>query len=177
MPPLFIKAGSCLQSLECFTLSYDHVFIHSCFCFCLFLSPHLTPLPPLFILSFSICRIMFSTPLAVLSYFLIWYVPPFENGKVIWYLFFYCLFQSLQTVSMTHTQTHKYCINLPKIEKLCFVGFPSPFSSFSLALVLPCAILCPHHVHQLGAEREGLSHCIQWVSYESPGGKKDVVCV
>uniref|UniRef100_A0AAQ5Z0K5 Major facilitator superfamily domain containing 2A n=1 Tax=Amphiprion ocellaris TaxID=80972 RepID=A0AAQ5Z0K5_AMPOC len=41
--------------------------------------------------------ILFSTPLAVLSYFLIWYVPPFENGKVIWYLFFYCLFQSLQT--------------------------------------------------------------------------------
>ncbi|XP_053190994.1 sodium-dependent lysophosphatidylcholine symporter 1-B [Scomber japonicus] len=41
--------------------------------------------------------IMLSTPLAVLSYFLIWYVPPFENGKVIWYLIFYCLFQSLQT--------------------------------------------------------------------------------
>ncbi|XP_029975967.1 sodium-dependent lysophosphatidylcholine symporter 1-B [Salarias fasciatus] len=41
--------------------------------------------------------ILFSTPLAVLSYFLIWYVPPFENGKVIWYLFFYCLFQTLQT--------------------------------------------------------------------------------
>ncbi|XP_034016380.1 sodium-dependent lysophosphatidylcholine symporter 1-B [Thalassophryne amazonica] len=41
--------------------------------------------------------ILFSTPLAVLSYFLIWYVPPFENGKVVWYLFFYCLFQTLQT--------------------------------------------------------------------------------
>lgn len=41
--------------------------------------------------------IVLSTPLAVFSYFLIWYVPPFENGKVIWYLFFYCLFQSLQT--------------------------------------------------------------------------------
>ncbi|KAF7656809.1 hypothetical protein LDENG_00035690 [Lucifuga dentata] len=41
--------------------------------------------------------ILLSTPLAVLSYFLIWYVPPFENGKVIWYLFFYCLFQTLQT--------------------------------------------------------------------------------
>ncbi|XP_028255768.1 sodium-dependent lysophosphatidylcholine symporter 1-B isoform X2 [Parambassis ranga] len=41
--------------------------------------------------------ILFSTPLAVLSYFLIWYVPPFENTKVIWYLFFYCLFQTLQT--------------------------------------------------------------------------------
>uniref|UniRef100_A0A8C6VVK9 MFSD2 lysolipid transporter A, lysophospholipid b n=1 Tax=Nothobranchius furzeri TaxID=105023 RepID=A0A8C6VVK9_NOTFU len=41
--------------------------------------------------------ILISTPLAVLSYFLIWYVPPFETGKVIWYIFFYCLFQSLQT--------------------------------------------------------------------------------
>uniref|UniRef100_A0A671UIK8 MFSD2 lysolipid transporter A, lysophospholipid b n=1 Tax=Sparus aurata TaxID=8175 RepID=A0A671UIK8_SPAAU len=41
--------------------------------------------------------IVLSTPLAVLSYFLIWYVPPFEDGKVIWYLFFYCIFQTLQT--------------------------------------------------------------------------------
>ncbi|KAM4631103.1 sodium-dependent lysophosphatidylcholine symporter 1-B [Polymixia lowei] len=41
--------------------------------------------------------ILLSTPLAVLSYFLIWYVPPFEDGKVIWYLVFYCLFQTLQT--------------------------------------------------------------------------------
>ncbi|CAL1584461.1 unnamed protein product [Knipowitschia caucasica] len=41
--------------------------------------------------------ILFSTPLAVVAYFLIWYVPPFENGKVIWYLLFYCLFQTLQT--------------------------------------------------------------------------------
>ncbi|XP_071758401.1 sodium-dependent lysophosphatidylcholine symporter 1-B [Centroberyx gerrardi] len=41
--------------------------------------------------------ILLSTPLAVLCYFLIWYVPPFEDGKVIWYLVFYCLFQTLQT--------------------------------------------------------------------------------
>uniref|UniRef100_A0A8D0AEZ0 MFSD2 lysolipid transporter A, lysophospholipid b n=1 Tax=Sander lucioperca TaxID=283035 RepID=A0A8D0AEZ0_SANLU len=41
--------------------------------------------------------IVLSTPLAVISYFLIWYVPPFENGKVIWYLVFYCIFQTLQT--------------------------------------------------------------------------------
>ncbi|CAL8297731.1 unnamed protein product [Lota lota] len=41
--------------------------------------------------------IVLSTPLAVLCYFLIWYVPPFEDGKVIWYLVFYCLFQTLQT--------------------------------------------------------------------------------
>ncbi|CAN9502272.1 unnamed protein product [Ophioblennius macclurei] len=41
--------------------------------------------------------ILFSTPFAILTYFLIWYVPPFEDGKVIWYLIFYCLFQSMQT--------------------------------------------------------------------------------
>ncbi|XP_060798821.1 sodium-dependent lysophosphatidylcholine symporter 1-B [Neoarius graeffei] len=41
--------------------------------------------------------IILSTPFAVVSYFLIWYVPPFEQGKIIWYLLFYCLFQSLQT--------------------------------------------------------------------------------
>lgn len=47
----------------------------------------------------SLLRIIFSTPFAVLTYLLIWYVPPFEEGKVIWYLVFYCLFQSMQTVS------------------------------------------------------------------------------
>ncbi|KAK2826232.1 hypothetical protein Q5P01_020446 [Channa striata] len=41
--------------------------------------------------------IVFSTPFAVLTYFLIWYVPPFEQGKVVWYLIFYCLFQSMLT--------------------------------------------------------------------------------
>ncbi|XP_059209292.1 sodium-dependent lysophosphatidylcholine symporter 1-B-like [Centropristis striata] len=42
--------------------------------------------------------ILLSTPFAVLTYFLIWYVPPFEQGsKVVWYLIFYCLFQSMQT--------------------------------------------------------------------------------
>ncbi|KAL0969212.1 hypothetical protein UPYG_G00223940 [Umbra pygmaea] len=41
--------------------------------------------------------ILISTPFAVLTYFLIWYVPPVEQGKVWWYLVFYCLFQSLQT--------------------------------------------------------------------------------
>uniref|UniRef100_A0A3P9K138 Major facilitator superfamily domain containing 2A n=1 Tax=Oryzias latipes TaxID=8090 RepID=A0A3P9K138_ORYLA len=41
--------------------------------------------------------ILCSTPFAVLTYFLIWYVPPFEEGKVVWFLVFYCLFQSMQT--------------------------------------------------------------------------------
>lgn len=43
---------------------------------------------------------MLSTPLAVLCYFLIFCVPPLEDGKVVWYLFFYCAFQTLQTVSV-----------------------------------------------------------------------------
>uniref|UniRef100_A0A3Q3W2P7 Major facilitator superfamily domain containing 2A n=1 Tax=Mola mola TaxID=94237 RepID=A0A3Q3W2P7_MOLML len=41
--------------------------------------------------------ILCSTPLSVMAYFLIWYVPPFEQGKVFWYLVVYCLFQSMQT--------------------------------------------------------------------------------
>ncbi|XP_058234058.1 sodium-dependent lysophosphatidylcholine symporter 1-B [Hemibagrus wyckioides] len=41
--------------------------------------------------------IVLSTPFAVTSYFLIWYVPPVDQGKVLWYLIFYCLFQTLQT--------------------------------------------------------------------------------
>ncbi|CAL1574958.1 unnamed protein product [Knipowitschia caucasica] len=41
--------------------------------------------------------ILISTPFAMLTYFLIWYVPPFAQGKVVWYLVFYCLFQSMQT--------------------------------------------------------------------------------
>ncbi|KAJ8273092.1 hypothetical protein GJAV_G00097320 [Gymnothorax javanicus] len=41
--------------------------------------------------------IVLSTPFAVLSYFLIWFVPPIEQGKIVWYLVFYCLFQTLQT--------------------------------------------------------------------------------
>ncbi|XP_059373195.1 sodium-dependent lysophosphatidylcholine symporter 1-A-like [Carassius carassius] len=41
--------------------------------------------------------ILISTTPAVLCYFLIWVVPPVEQGKIWWYLFFYCLFQTLQT--------------------------------------------------------------------------------
>ncbi|KAJ8287512.1 hypothetical protein COCON_G00001710 [Conger conger] len=41
--------------------------------------------------------IVLSTPLAVLCYVLIWYVPPFQQGTAAWYLVFCCLFQSLQT--------------------------------------------------------------------------------
>lgn len=49
-------------------------------------------------------RILVSTAPAVLCYFMIWVVPPIEKGKMMWYLVFYCLFQTLQTVS-THTRT------------------------------------------------------------------------
>ncbi|GAA6081227.1 sodium-dependent lysophosphatidylcholine symporter 1-A isoform X8 [Tachysurus ichikawai] len=41
-----------------------------------------------------------STPFAVLSYFLIWVVPPVEKGKMLWYLFFYCMFQSTDDLTM-----------------------------------------------------------------------------
>ncbi|XP_042638453.1 sodium-dependent lysophosphatidylcholine symporter 1 [Orycteropus afer afer] len=41
--------------------------------------------------------IIFSTPLAIISYFLIWFVPDFPRGQALWYLFFYCLFETLVT--------------------------------------------------------------------------------
>lgn len=41
--------------------------------------------------------IIFSTPFAIVSYFLIWFVPDVSSGLVVWYLVFYCLFQSLVT--------------------------------------------------------------------------------
>ncbi|KAM8975292.1 sodium-dependent lysophosphatidylcholine symporter 1 [Pelodytes ibericus] len=41
--------------------------------------------------------IIFSTPFAVLAYFLIWFVPEFSSGQIMWYLTFYCIFQTLVT--------------------------------------------------------------------------------
>ncbi|KAE8624679.1 hypothetical protein XENTR_v10006022 [Xenopus tropicalis] len=42
--------------------------------------------------------VVFSTPFAVVSYLLIWFVPGFSGvSMVIWYLVFYCLFQTLVT--------------------------------------------------------------------------------
>ncbi|XP_063298184.1 sphingosine-1-phosphate transporter MFSD2B isoform X2 [Pelobates fuscus] len=39
-----------------------------------------------------------STPFLILSYFFLWFVPPFLTGRVVWYLVFYCSFQALSTV-------------------------------------------------------------------------------
>ncbi|XP_038653229.1 sodium-dependent lysophosphatidylcholine symporter 1-B isoform X1 [Scyliorhinus canicula] len=44
--------------------------------------------------------IVCSSPFAIVSYFLLWYVPDgnmSDIGKLLWYLVFYCLFQTLQT--------------------------------------------------------------------------------
>ncbi|XP_051712609.1 sodium-dependent lysophosphatidylcholine symporter 1 isoform X2 [Oryctolagus cuniculus] len=41
--------------------------------------------------------IIFSTPLAIIAYFLIWFVPDFPQGQTLWYLLFYCLFETLVT--------------------------------------------------------------------------------
>nr|XP_023993158.1 major facilitator superfamily domain-containing protein 2B-like [Salvelinus alpinus] len=37
------------------------------------------------------------TPFVVVSYFYLWFVPPFTNGRFMWYLGFYCLYQTLIT--------------------------------------------------------------------------------
>lgn len=100
-------------------------------------------------------RILCSTPFAVLTYFLIWYVPPFEQGKVIWFLIFYCLFQSMLTVSMS--QNYK-----PRTLFLWSQCVQQPNCVFTFA-VLPCAIFSSHHVHQQRPEREGLCNCLSYV--------------
>ncbi|XP_023780091.1 major facilitator superfamily domain-containing protein 2B [Cyanistes caeruleus] len=38
------------------------------------------------------------TPFTIVSYFLMWYPPPFVSGRVAWYLTFHCLFQALTTL-------------------------------------------------------------------------------
>ncbi|KAM4040509.1 sphingosine-1-phosphate transporter MFSD2B isoform 1-T1 [Anomaloglossus baeobatrachus] len=38
------------------------------------------------------------TPFLVVSYFFLWFVPPFVTGTVLWYLLFYCSFQALSTI-------------------------------------------------------------------------------
>ena len=43
------------------------------------------------------------TPFVVVSYFYLWYVPAFTHGRFIWYLGFYCLYQTLITVSIQYT--------------------------------------------------------------------------
>uniref|UniRef100_H3CWC5 MFSD2 lysolipid transporter B, sphingolipid n=1 Tax=Tetraodon nigroviridis TaxID=99883 RepID=H3CWC5_TETNG len=37
------------------------------------------------------------TPFLMVSYFYLWFVPPFISGRFIWYLGFYCLYQTLIT--------------------------------------------------------------------------------
>ncbi|XP_075454574.1 sphingosine-1-phosphate transporter MFSD2B isoform X3 [Ascaphus truei] len=37
-------------------------------------------------------------PFLVVSYFFLWFVPPFVTGRFLWYLTFYCSFQALTTV-------------------------------------------------------------------------------
>ena len=81
-------------------------------------------------------RILFSTPLAVLCYFLIWYVPPFEDGKVIWYLVFYCLFQTMQTVSSTPRMQCRY----PSSCTWGSVLTVFPWCSPGVPLVFPCSV-------------------------------------
>ncbi|KFP76177.1 Major facilitator superfamily domain-containing protein 2B, partial [Acanthisitta chloris] len=42
--------------------------------------------------------ILACTPFTIVSYFFMWYPPPFVTGRVAWYLTFHCLFQALTTL-------------------------------------------------------------------------------
>lgn len=73
-------------------------------------------------------RIIFSTPFAVTAYILIWFVPDISRGQVMWYLIFYCAFQTLVTVSWAlHThqglQRMDPCLQL---AGLCGRAGPQP---------------------------------------------------
>ncbi|MEQ2209210.1 hypothetical protein XENOCAPTIV_026677, partial [Xenoophorus captivus] len=98
--------------------------------------------------------ILFSTPFAVLTYFLMWYVPSFEEGKVIWYLVFYCLFQSMQTVSSNLTNDFPFPVSMTPLT----VSNP-----LFLVAVLPCAVFSAHHVYQQRPEGAGLRHRLSYV--------------
>ncbi|XP_025026118.1 major facilitator superfamily domain-containing protein 2B [Python bivittatus] len=38
------------------------------------------------------------TPFMIVSYILLWYLPPFVSNRILWYLTVYCLFQALSTL-------------------------------------------------------------------------------
>ncbi|KAM6458899.1 sphingosine-1-phosphate transporter MFSD2B isoform 5-T5 [Liasis olivaceus] len=38
------------------------------------------------------------TPFMIVSYILLWYLPPFVSNRILWYLAVYCLFQALSTL-------------------------------------------------------------------------------
>lgn len=63
------------------------------------------------------------TPFLMVSYFYLWFVPPFISGRFVWYLGFYCLYQTLITVSMTSIPNaplmHQKSEVAPKREFTC----------------------------------------------------------
>nr|XP_048701603.1 sphingosine-1-phosphate transporter MFSD2B isoform X11 [Caretta caretta] len=48
--------------------------------------------------SVKVAGMLGCTPFMIVSYFFMWYLPPFVAGRVVWYLTFYCLFQALTTL-------------------------------------------------------------------------------
>ncbi|KAG8507681.1 Sodium-dependent lysophosphatidylcholine symporter 1 [Galemys pyrenaicus] len=74
--------------------------------------------------SSSIPRIIFSTPLAIIAYFLIWFVPDFLQNRTLWYLLFYCLFETLVTVSVGASQGiwEPGCFHVPYSSLTMFIS-------------------------------------------------------
>lgn len=81
-------------------------------------------------------RILFSTPFAVITYILLWFVFPFENGKFIWCLIFYCLFQTMQTVGIRVRLFLVFVVALLLIWRACvcvyFQCFHVPYSALTM---------------------------------------------
>lgn len=63
------------------------------------------------ILVYFYSRLLGCTPFTIVSYNLMWYLPPFISNRILWYLTFYCLFQALSTVSWLVLKTIFFTYN------------------------------------------------------------------
>ncbi len=55
----------------------------------------------LIMVRYTLSRILFSTPASIISFTMMWYVPDISNQmKTIWYLIFYCLYQTFLSVNI-----------------------------------------------------------------------------
>lgn len=83
-----------------------------------------------------------------------------------WYLIFYCIFQTLVTVSWALRtpglvgERRKGQIPTVTLPSDAEWYVPTRAHSPGAVAVLPRALLGADHVHQQGAERAGLGHCL-----------------
>lgn len=79
--------------------------------------------------------ILFSTPFALISYMMIWYVPSIDReSKTFWYLVFYCLFQTfLSCLHVPYTSLTMY-LTPCQAERDSATGYRMAFEVFGVLL-------------------------------------------